>query len=305
MSARNLLQNYFPFFQQFSDAILSFTRPSPLSFLQVFGGELALQRALTQETARLSSLNNLLSHRYASGSISGYKFRASWLKNPKRLVFFGLLLFSLQFRAEVLGNHPVPLHTVAAKVGTVYEDLHDILIRFCKMASFVNLVLDLNEPQLIYITSIVMIVTAVIVAFCLIFLKAEYGRYFAASSSQKYGFGVNPKIAWFVQELPAFVVPCVLLFFARKDVFGLTPNAFLLLLYFTHYTHRLVVCTKMFKPVIIPTIPNFSLAVSVITQPDYITDCQTVSGKMRNNLILICFSLNNKKIVNLLFVLFF
>ena len=32
MSARNLLQNYFPFFQQFSDAILSFTRPSPLSF---------------------------------------------------------------------------------------------------------------------------------------------------------------------------------------------------------------------------------------------------------------------------------
>ena len=29
MSARNLLQNYFPFFQQFSDAILSFTRPSP------------------------------------------------------------------------------------------------------------------------------------------------------------------------------------------------------------------------------------------------------------------------------------
>ena len=108
MSARNLLQNYFPFFQQFLDAILSFTRPSPLSFLQVFGGELALQRALTQETARLSSLNNLLSHRYASWSISGYKFRASWLKNPKRLVLFGLLLFSLQFRAEVLGNHPLP-----------------------------------------------------------------------------------------------------------------------------------------------------------------------------------------------------
>lgn len=111
MSARNLLQNYFPFFQQFSDGILSFTRPSPLSFSQVFGGGLALQRALTQETARLSSLNNLLSHRYASWSISGYKFRASWLKNPKRLVLFGLLLSSLQFRAEVLGNHPVPTHS--------------------------------------------------------------------------------------------------------------------------------------------------------------------------------------------------
>ncbi|XP_073248493.1 3-oxo-5-alpha-steroid 4-dehydrogenase 1-like [Porites lutea] len=115
------------------------------------------------------------------------------------------------------------------------------------MASFVNLVLDLNEPQLIYITSIVMIVTAVIVAFCLIFLKAEYGRYFSASSSQKYGFGVNPKIAWFVQELPAFVVPCVLLFFARKDVFGLTPNTFLLLLYLSHYTHRSLIYPWLIK----------------------------------------------------------
>lgn len=134
------------------------------------------------------------------------------------------------------------------KVGTVCENLHDVLIGFCKMASLiVNLVHDLNELQLINIASIVMIVTAVVVAFCLIFLKAEYGRYFSASSSQKYGFGVNPKIAWFVQELPAFVVPCVLLFFARKDVFGLTPNALLLLLYLSHYTHRLVVCTKIFQ----------------------------------------------------------
>ena len=65
----SLQLTYFPiFFSNFQ------TR---LSILQVFTEELALQRTLTQEIARLSSLNNLLSHTYASWSISGYKFRVS------------------------------------------------------------------------------------------------------------------------------------------------------------------------------------------------------------------------------------
>lgn len=80
--------------------------------------------------------------------------------------------------------------------------------------------------------------TALIVAVLLIFLKAEYGRYFSSNSTQKYGFGVNARVAWFVQELPAFVAPCVLVCYARKDVFGFTPNIFLLSLLILHYTHR-------------------------------------------------------------------
>ena len=108
------------------------------------------------------------------------------------------------------------------------------------MASLLTFVQDFDELQLIHITSKVIMFTGVIVAVCLTFLKAEYGRYFCANSSQKYGFGVKPSVAWFVQELPAFVIPCALLFYARKDFYGFTPNALLLSLLLFHYTHRWV-----------------------------------------------------------------
>ncbi|KAK2567432.1 3-oxo-5-alpha-steroid 4-dehydrogenase 1, partial [Acropora cervicornis] len=83
---------------------------------------------------------------------------------------------------------------------------------------------EFDELQFIYLASVVMIITAVIVAFLLIFLKAEYGRYFSVKSAKKYGFGVPPRVAWFAQELPAFVVPCILVCYAREDVVGFTPN---------------------------------------------------------------------------------
>jgi len=43
-----------------------------------------------------------------------------------------------------------------------------------------------------------------------------------------------------VQELPAFVIPCALLFYARKDTLGLTPNTILLSLFVLHYSHSLL-----------------------------------------------------------------
>ena len=97
---------------------------------------------------------------------------------------------------------------------------------------------EFDELQFIYLASFVMIITAVIVAFFLIFLKAEYGRYFSVTSAQKYGFGVPPRVAWFAQELPAFVVPCILVCYAREDVLGFTANTILLSLLLLHYTHR-------------------------------------------------------------------
>ena len=106
------------------------------------------------------------------------------------------------------------------------------------MADLFAFLQGLDELKLINLASMVIMLTALIVAACLIFLKAEYGRYFSANSTQKYGFGVNARVAWFVQELPAFVVPCVLVCYARKDVFGFTPNMILLSLLFLHYTHR-------------------------------------------------------------------
>lgn len=95
-----------------------------------------------------------------------------------------------------------------------------------------------DELQLIYILSKTIILLAVIVAICLIFLRVEYGRYFSSNSWQNWWSAVNPRVAWFVQELPAFAIPCVLLFYARKDLLGLNPNTILLSLILLHYTHR-------------------------------------------------------------------
>ena len=96
----------------------------------------------------------------------------------------------------------------------------------------------LDELQFIYIMSWTIILLALIVEICLIFLKVEYGRYFKSNSWQNCLSAVDARVAWFLQELPAFVIPCVLLFYARKDALGLTPNTILLLLLVLHYSHR-------------------------------------------------------------------
>ena len=96
----------------------------------------------------------------------------------------------------------------------------------------------LDELQFIYILSWTMIFLAFITEICLIFLKAEYGRYFKSNSWQNCLYAVDARVAWFVQELPAFVMPCALLLYARKDALGLTPNAILLSLFLLHYSHR-------------------------------------------------------------------
>jgi len=96
----------------------------------------------------------------------------------------------------------------------------------------------LDELQFIYILSWTIILLAFITEICLIFLKAEYGRYFRSNSWQNCLCAVDARVAWFVQELPAFVIPCALLFYARKDALGLTPNTILLSLFFLHYSHR-------------------------------------------------------------------
>lgn len=96
----------------------------------------------------------------------------------------------------------------------------------------------LNEVQFINILSWTILLLAFIVAICLVFLQVEYGRYFRSNSWQNCLSAVDGRIAWFVQELPAFVIPCVSLFYARKDALGLTPNTILLSLFVLHYSHR-------------------------------------------------------------------
>lgn len=68
----------------------------------------------------------------------------------------------------------------------------------------------------------------------LLYENVPYGRY----ASSKYGFPVNARFAWFVQELPAFFLPVCLVFWTSSAKTSLLPNQLLIAMYFCHYVHR-------------------------------------------------------------------
>lgn len=68
----------------------------------------------------------------------------------------------------------------------------------------------------------------------LLFENVPYGRY----ATSRYGFPVNVRFAWFVQELPAFMVPLCLVFWTSSAKTSLLPNQLLIVMYFCHYVHR-------------------------------------------------------------------
>lgn len=68
----------------------------------------------------------------------------------------------------------------------------------------------------------------------LLFVDVPYGRY----ASSKYGFPVNVKLAWFIQELPAVLVPVCLLVCTSGARSSLLPNQLLIAMYFCHYVQR-------------------------------------------------------------------
>lgn len=64
--------------------------------------------------------------------------------------------------------------------------------------------------------------------------NVPYGRY----ATSKYGFPVNVKFAWFVQELPAILVPFLLVVATPAAKISILPNQLLIAMYFCHYVHR-------------------------------------------------------------------
>ncbi|XP_039677106.1 3-oxo-5-alpha-steroid 4-dehydrogenase 1 isoform X2 [Perca fluviatilis] len=68
----------------------------------------------------------------------------------------------------------------------------------------------------------------------LLFENVPYGRY----ATSKYGFPVNVRLAWFVQELPAFLVPLCLVVWTSSAKTSLLPNQLLIAMYFCHYVQR-------------------------------------------------------------------
>ncbi|XP_051727887.1 3-oxo-5-alpha-steroid 4-dehydrogenase 1 [Ctenopharyngodon idella] len=69
------------------------------------------------------------------------------------------------------------------------------------------------------------------------FKHVPYGRY----ASSGYGFPVNVKFAWFVQELPAFLVPLSLVLWSPCAKIMHLPNQLLLLMFLFHYLQRTLI----------------------------------------------------------------
>lgn len=67
-------------------------------------------------------------------------------------------------------------------------------------------------------------------------MSAPYGRYLRAG----YGFGVNFRLAWVLQECPSFLIPVFVAGYLGGDQItgALNPNTVLLLMFLLHYFQR-------------------------------------------------------------------
>jgi len=90
--------------------------------------------------------------------------------------------------------------------------------------------------------AIIMVVTGIFACFTLLFIPAPYGRY-AEGASSFFGPGVPVRLAWLVQESPAFLVPIAILVGVSQGTSipipaVSIPNLVLSCLFLLHYFHR-------------------------------------------------------------------
>lgn len=99
----------------------------------------------------------------------------------------------------------------------------------------------LGELEIVYGLAIFMIVMGVISFVALQFQTATYGRYY---SSQKKDIlnacPMNGKLAWFLQEIPSFLLPILVVYFSGIHSIGIA-NAILLAMYLSHYVYRALI----------------------------------------------------------------
>eukprot|EP01083_Nonionella_stella_P069493 185268_1 len=68
----------------------------------------------------------------------------------------------------------------------------------------------------------------------LLFHDAEYGKF----AKKKTSCSVNVRLAWFLMELPSFVIPAVLVLLEWESVIRSTPKCILLGMFMVHYFNR-------------------------------------------------------------------
>ncbi|CAB1440105.1 unnamed protein product [Pleuronectes platessa] len=90
----------------------------------------------------------------------------------------------------------------------------------------------------------------------LLFENVPYGRY----ASSRYGFPVDARFAWFVQELPAFLVPLCLVLWTSSAKTSLLPNQLLIAMYFCHYVQRSLIYPFLIRGGKATPVISFALA---------------------------------------------
>ena len=87
-----------------------------------------------------------------------------------------------------------------------------------------RLLLTTESSSIIEITmAIVMVVTGLLSCLALLFFPAPYGRY-AEGAASLFGPGVPVRLAWLLQESPAFLVPISLLLFISEGTRWVTDK---------------------------------------------------------------------------------
>lgn len=99
--------------------------------------------------------------------------------------------------------------------------------------SFMQTLLQ-NEAQFMDLLSYIFLFWALSVIVSLQYVRAPYGRY----SRGGWGVQIPGKVAWFVQELPSFVVPLYLAVFTDCPRAGEKRNQIALSLFLLHYFQR-------------------------------------------------------------------
>lgn len=100
-----------------------------------------------------------------------------------------------------------------------------------------------TEYDLIMVLAWTMLCTGIAVFFALRFVNVPYGKY-QTNSAWYWGFPVNAKVAWIVQECPSFLVAAYCWYTAvqkgeRKDVLtNVNQVTVLLTMYLVHYFNR-------------------------------------------------------------------
>ena len=97
----------------------------------------------------------------------------------------------------------------------------------------------MNELDVLEFTWKAIIVSSFATGIVQLVISAPYGRHARGG----YGFGVNVRLAWVLQECPSFVVPVFVAGYLGGDKITGTfnPNVVLLSMFLLHYFQRYVI----------------------------------------------------------------